>query len=158
MIAHRRLTAGLAAPVLSAFLLFGACAALAQEDSQPQPVYPDQPQPPPAQPQAESSPDTATPAPSAQTLPPPEPEGKTQPYAPSAIPSGPQSRSAETKAGEKSDLQSLGDDPKQWPTAAKNYASTRYSELDEINARMSASCRWRGNSRSAPTRARRLRR
>ena len=37
MIAHRRLTAGLAAPVLSALLLFGACAALAQ-DRQPAPA------------------------------------------------------------------------------------------------------------------------
>ncbi len=132
MIAHRRL--GLAAPVLSAFVLFAGCPALAQDDSQPQPVYPDQPPLPPAQPQAESSPDTASPAPAAQTIPPSEPEGKTQPYSPSAIPPGPQSQSAKIEAVEKSDLQSLSKDPKQWPTAAKNYASTRYSELDEISA------------------------
>ena len=32
------------------------------------------------------------------------------------------------------DLQSLSQDPNQWVMPAKNYASTRYSELDQINA------------------------
>jgi lanthanide-dependent methanol dehydrogenase len=31
------------------------------------------------------------------------------------------------------DIETLSKDPAQWPTTAKNYASTRYSELDEIN-------------------------
>ncbi|MGN6159176.1 MAG: PQQ-dependent dehydrogenase, methanol/ethanol family [Devosia sp.] len=33
-----------------------------------------------------------------------------------------------------SDLQTLSKDPNQWVMPAKNYASTRYSELDQINA------------------------
>jgi lanthanide-dependent methanol dehydrogenase len=31
------------------------------------------------------------------------------------------------------DLQALMQDDKQWPTAAKNYANTRFSRLDQIN-------------------------
>ena len=35
--------------------------------------------------------------------------------------------------GENADIEALSRDPAQWPTAAKNYASTRYSKLDQIN-------------------------
>ena len=32
------------------------------------------------------------------------------------------------------DLQALSQDPKQWPMAPRDYANTRYSALDQINA------------------------
>jgi glucose dehydrogenase len=51
-----------------------------------------------------------------------ESEGKTQMFAPS-----------ELGSPLKTDIQALSQDAKQWPTAAKNYANTRFSELDEIN-------------------------
>jgi lanthanide-dependent methanol dehydrogenase len=38
-----------------------------------------------------------------------------------------------TASGDKADVEALSKDPAQWPTAAKNYASTRYSKLDQIN-------------------------
>lgn len=139
MIDHRRrLATRRIMWAITALMLFGGTAAWAEDDSQPQPVYPDQPPATPApqaQPGAAPAAGNGSSAPAVETAAPPEPEGKTQPFAPSAVPSSsqPQTTEAETEASEKSDLQSLSSDPKQWPTAAKNYASTRYSELDEIN-------------------------
>jgi PQQ-dependent dehydrogenase (methanol/ethanol family) len=139
MIDHRRrLATRRIMWAITALMLFGGTAAWAEDDSQPQPVYPDQPPATPApqaQPGAAPAAGNGSSAPAVETAAPPEPEGKTQPFAPSAVPSSPapQTSNAETEASEKSDLQSLSSDPKQWPTAAKNYASTRYSELDEIN-------------------------
>jgi hypothetical protein len=138
MINHRRRVAtGLVASALTALVLTGGTAAWAEDNSQPQPVYPDQPPAtvtPQAQPEAAPAAKNGSPAP-AETAVPPEPEGKTQPFTPSAVPSSakPPTTGPETEASEKSDLQSLSKDPKQWPTAAKNYASTRYSELNEVN-------------------------
>ena len=135
---RRHLAIALTAPTLAALMLIGSLSAWAEDNSQPQPVYPDQPPTAPlpqAHPGAAPAAENGSSAPAVETAAPPEPEGKTQPFAPSAVPSSsqPQMTEAETEASEKSDLQSLSSDPKQWPTAAKNYASTRYSELDEIN-------------------------
>ncbi len=76
---------------------------------------------------------TAPPAPQEDTTSPSapgaEPEGKTQIFTPQAPREGSPSDVAA------SDLQTLSRDPKQWPMAAKNYASSRYSELDQINTK-----------------------
>src|SRR6185437_11521522 len=78
--------------------------------------------------QLEGAPSPQPPA-AAETKPPEQPEGKTQTF-------GNETPSSEKPVQSKSaasNLEALSQDPKQWPTAAKNYASTRYSELDEIN-------------------------
>ena len=54
-------------------------------------------------------------------------QGQTTTYQPQT-----ETKAAATNGG---DIESLSKDPAQWPTAAKNYASTRYSALDEINTR-----------------------
>ena len=82
---------------------------------------------PPEQPEGAPSPQ---PPAAAETKPPEQPEGKTQTF-------GNETPSTEKPVESKSaasNLEALSQDPKQWPTAAKNYASTRYSELDEINS------------------------
>ena len=57
------------------------------------------------------------------------------------------------------ELIKLSQDPKQWVMQAGDYANTRYSKLDQINARtMSASSRWPGPSRPACCAATRARR
>src|SRR6185295_15663235 len=81
---------------------------------------------PPEQPEGAPSPQAPA---TAETKPPEQPEGKTQTF-------GNETPSTEKPVESKSaasNLEDLSQDPKQWPTAAKNYASTRYSELDEIN-------------------------
>src|SRR5690348_18080290 len=40
----------------------------------------------------------------------------------------------QTQHEQKTDLQSLMADDRQWPMAAKNYANTRFGKLDQINA------------------------
>ena len=45
-----------------------------------------------------------------------------------------ESKTETATSGANTDIETLSQDPAQWPTAAKNYASTRYSTLDEINA------------------------
>ncbi len=79
--------------------------------SQPQPVYPDQP------PKSTEGP-----------LSPEEPAGQTTTFEPEQ-----QTSEAPPSSSAKSDLQALSQDPAQWPTAAKDYASTRFSALDQIN-------------------------
>ena len=77
----------------------------------------------------EATPPSPQPPAAAETKPPEQPEGKAQT-------SGNETPSTEKPVESKStasNLEALSQDPKQWPTAAKNYASTRYSELDEIN-------------------------
>ncbi len=44
-----------------------------------------------------------------------------------------------TVSGRAEDLQKLSQDPNQWVMAAHDYANTRFSPLDQINRRMSAS-------------------
>jgi PQQ-dependent dehydrogenase (methanol/ethanol family) len=58
------------------------------------------------------------------------PEGETTTYQPA-----PKQPSAPAAPSGAKDIQSLSADPAQWPTAAKNYASTRFSTLDEINTK-----------------------
>jgi alcohol dehydrogenase (cytochrome c) len=101
----------------------------ATEAPQPAPSLPPQAQQsneaqPPVEaqtPQAESPSAAETPAPA-------EPEGKTQTFSASQDQNG-------QKAEKPGDLQSLMKDPNQWPTAARDYASTRYSALDQINTK-----------------------
>jgi lanthanide-dependent methanol dehydrogenase len=57
-----------------------------------------------------------------------EPEGKTQTFSADQEQTDEKTRTA-------ADLQSLMRDSGQWPTAARDYASTRYSELDQINTK-----------------------
>jgi len=111
----------------------------------PQPPAPAETKPPE---QREGAPSLQPPA-AAETKPPEQREGTPSPQPPAAAetkrsdqPEGKtQTFSNETPSTEKpvesksaaSNLEALSRDPKQWPTAAKNYASTRYSELDEIN-------------------------
>jgi glucose dehydrogenase len=47
------------------------------------------------------------------------------------------------------DLIERSQNPKDWVIPAGNYASQRYSQLKQITARTSASCRWHGRSRPA---------
>ena len=140
-----------------AFIAAGAIAmtgAAAADSSQPQPVYPEgsplkgQPQSENAQAGQPSAQTTAQPSsPSAESGIPQESapaqthgagadenaeqqEGQTTTYQPQPE-SQPESKTAVANGG---DIESLSNDPAQWPTAAKNYASTRYSKLDEINS------------------------
>ena len=79
--------------------------------------------------------------------------------APAANPSPPAPVPPASAAPVQGAVQTLMQDDKQWPMAAKNYANTRFSGLDQINAgNVGAACGWPGRSRSARRAARRRRR
>ena len=119
----------LAAATLVALLT--ANGAFAQEGlaGQPQPVYPDQVRSSANAEDALPETDESTKESDALTEKPgDEPQGQTTHY-------GSDEDANTVSASKDADIESLSKDPAQWPTAAKNYASTRYSELDQINAK-----------------------
>jgi PQQ-dependent dehydrogenase (methanol/ethanol family) len=79
--------------------------------------------------QSESAPSPQPPA-AAESEPAQQPEGKTQTFSTDQTPGSEKPADSKTAA---SNLEALSKDSKQWPTAARDYASTRYSDLDEIN-------------------------
>ena len=164
MIDHRRrLATGLVVSALTALVLIGGTAAWAEDNSQPQPVYPDQPPATPApqaQPGAAPAAENGSSAPAVETAAPPEPEGKTQPFAPSAVPSSSRRRKLRTRRPKRakspickvSAMTRSNGQPRPKIMPARDIASSTKS-----TRRMSASCRWPGSSPSGPTRARKAR-
>ncbi len=75
---------------------------------------------------------STSPAPAAAPVAPAtEPEGKTTIFG--AEPADINTNAAASATGDSTDLEAFSRDPKQWPMPARNYSSTRYSELDQIN-------------------------